>query len=491
MAESRSGLVGPLYVIVLCAAGLALRLPGFHRGMWEDEITSAYYTQLGIHHVIPTLALNGTHPPLYFLVVATEARFHMDALDAIRLPSLVAGVATIPLVYVLATRIAGGVAGAVAAALAAVAPFAIWYSDEGRMYALLWLVILASYLCVAWGEESPRWPFLAVLHAITVGVALWTDYSAALALVPQIAVIALLRRRWAFVASWTAGWLSFVPWLLALREQYGRISVQSFAGQSWSTALLDLTWVRADYASLGDTLPVAAAAAVLAVIAAAALVTVACSFRGHSRAGVTALCLTAGAVAVAAALAYHGVHAVVLARVMGIVSFGVILVVATGAGLVIASRSRAARVAAATCVAVIVCCVSASTTDVLRHGTNGVRWDTVASTIQRNAQPGDELIYYPVGAQLAVDPYLPRSSPWRTQFNGSWPEDDASAQRDFALWSAGRNRVWFVFYAISGVNMTRNNSWFADHGMCRVMGDPSLAMGVIEYEASAVDCPPN
>jgi hypothetical protein len=133
--------------------------------------------------------------------------------------------------------------------------------------------------------------------------------------------------------------------------------------------------------------------------------------------------------------------------------------------------------------------VSASAADVLSHGTNGMRWAAVAGTIQHDAQPGDELIYYPVGAKLAVDPYLPRSSPWRTQFNGSWPKDDETVQRDFAMWTTGKTRVWFVFYSISGVDMTRNDAWFAGHGMCRVRGDPTRAMGVIEYEASASACP--
>ena len=45
-----------LPVVALCAVGLVLRLVDFNRGMWEDELTLAYYTQVGIKNVIPIVA---------------------------------------------------------------------------------------------------------------------------------------------------------------------------------------------------------------------------------------------------------------------------------------------------------------------------------------------------------------------------------------------------------------------------------------------------
>jgi hypothetical protein len=255
-----------------------------------------------------------------------------------------------------------------------------------------------------------------------------------------------------------------------------------------TAVLLDLAWVRADYASLGDTLPRVAFIAVLVLLGVAAVATIVAATRGQLRIAVMAFCLTAGALVVAIALARQGAQAVIVARVMGIISFGFVIAFAAAAGLAFARDSRAARAVAVACAAVLLACTAAAAVDVVQNGTNGVKWDTVASTIEHNAQPGDELIYYPIATKYGVDPYLAPGSPWRTQFNGAWPKDDVEAQQNFAKWTAGKSRVWFVFYAITGVDMPMHDRWFMQRGLCRVMGDPTASLGVIEYQAATTGC---
>ncbi len=482
-----------LPAVVLVLGGLVLRLQDFYRGMWEDEITVAYYTQIGIKNVISTVALNGSHPPLYFLVAATDSRIGMDILPAIRVPSVVAGVATIAVVYLIALKVTGRVGALVAGTLATVAPVAVWYSDEGRMYALVWFFVLTSYLLLVWGHDSPRWRIFAVLHGAAVGLALWTDYSAALALAPQILLVALLsRRRW-FFASWAVGWLTIVPWLFFLRDQYSRIEAQRFPGVgtdlgSWLAVLSDLVSVHADYASLDQTLP-AAAAVVLGVLVGAALVTpLYVAFHGRLRAATLVACLTAGPLAVAVALALQGTVAVILPRVMGIITFGIVFALATAVSVLAGFETRPSRLTAAVAAAAVILCFGASELNVVQNGTNGTVWDTVADTISANAQSGDELVYYPIAAKYAVDPYLAPSSPWRTDFDGGWPKDAGTAEQSFATWTAGKPRVWFVYLAITGVDMPAYDQWFAQHNYCRVMGDPFADVGVIEYQATATHC---
>jgi hypothetical protein len=251
---------------------------------------------------------------------------------------------------------------------------------------------------------------------------------------------------------------------------------------------MDLAWLRASYASLGDTLPHVAAVTLLVLLGASAVVAFVAILRTGNRLGVVGLCLTAGAAAVALGLALQGTQAVIVPRVMGVITFGFVFLVACAASAALLSRFRATRVAAAVCVAAVMGGVAASAVDVARNGSNGVHWAGVARTIQNDAQAGDELIYYPVGAKFAVDPYLPQSSRWRTQFNGSWPKDQATIEQDLQAWTAGKQRVWFVFYAIGGTDAQKSDDWFSQHRLCRVMGDPSRSMGVIEYEASAAPC---
>ena len=482
-----------LPAVVLVLGGLALRLQDFYRGMWEDEITVAYYTQIGIRNVISTVAQNGSHPPLYFLVAATDARTGLDVLPSIRIPSVVAGVATILVVYLIALKLTGRAGALVAGTLVMLSPVAVWYSDEGRMYALVWFFVLTSYLLLVWGHDSPRWRVFAVLHGAAVGLALWTDYSAALALAPQIVLIALLsRRRW-FLGSWAAGWLTIVPWLFFLHDQYSRIEAQRFPGVgtdlgSWLAVLSDLVSVHADYASVDQTLPDAAAALLLLIVGGALVTTVYGAFNGRLRAATLVACLTAGALAVAVALALQGTVAVILPRVMGIITFGIVFALGTAASVLTGFEARVPRLSAAVAAAAVILCFGASGLNVVQNGTNGTEWDTVADTISGNAQPGDELIYYPIAAKYAVDPYLAPSSPWRTDYDGAWPKDEGTAERSFATWTAGKPRVWFVYLAITGVDMPTYDLWFAQHNYCRVMGDPFADVGVMEYQATATHC---
>ncbi len=394
-----------LPAVVLVLGGLVLRLQDFYRGMWEDEITVAYYTQIGIKNVISTVALNGSHPPLYFLVAATDSRIGMDILPAIRVPSVVAGVATIAVVYLIAL---------------------------------------------------------------------------------------LSRRRW-FFASWAVGWLTILPWLFFLRDQYGRIEAQRFPGVgtdlgSWLAVLSDLVSVHADYASLDQTLPAAAAVVLVVLVGAPLVTTLYGAFHGRLRAATLVACLTAGPLAVAVALALQGTVAVILPRVMGIITFGIVFALATAVSVLAGFETRPSRLTAAVAAAAVILCFGASELNVVQNGTNGTVWDTVADTISANAQSGDELVYYPIAAKYAVDPYLAPSSPWRTDFDGGWPKDAGTAEQSFATWTAGKQRVWFVYLAITGVDMPAYDQWFAQLNYCRVMGDPFADVGVIEYQATATHC---
>ena len=75
-------------------------------------------------------------PPLHFVLAWATAKIG-DPTIWVRVPSLVLGNATVPLVYLLGARTLGRSAGIVGAALIAIAPFAIFYGVEDRAYAAL------------------------------------------------------------------------------------------------------------------------------------------------------------------------------------------------------------------------------------------------------------------------------------------------------------------------------------------------------------------
>ena len=82
------------------------------------------------------LATTDVHPPLYFTILWASIRLIGDGDVAVRVPSIVAGVLLIPLVYLLGKEAYDRRTGAVAAVFVSVAPFVVWYSQEARMYEL-------------------------------------------------------------------------------------------------------------------------------------------------------------------------------------------------------------------------------------------------------------------------------------------------------------------------------------------------------------------
>jgi uncharacterized membrane protein len=111
--------------------------------------------------------------------------------------------------------------------LLAASPFAIRYSTETRMYALVMLLVFLGYLALARVLDRPSWPRLACLAVVT-GLLLYTHYwSFALLAVVGAWVLFLAFRgeperqhaaRRAFGAL-VVGALTFLPWLPTFRYQ--------------------------------------------------------------------------------------------------------------------------------------------------------------------------------------------------------------------------------------------------------------------------------
>ena len=125
--------------LVLCAAAaylLATALPDVSGKPWhEDEAAAGLISAQPLGDVLHTVLLDRGGAPLHF--VLAHAAFALDASpQTLRWLSLVFALATIPLCYDLARRLAGRFAGLTAAALAATSQLLAIYATFGRMYSL-------------------------------------------------------------------------------------------------------------------------------------------------------------------------------------------------------------------------------------------------------------------------------------------------------------------------------------------------------------------
>jgi hypothetical protein len=132
-----------LAVAAIALGGLALRLIAT-RGIWLDEAISIHQAQMPLGDMLTNLRTTDVHPPLHHILLWGTVRLLGDGEVAVRIPSLIAATAMIPVLYAAARDIYDERAGYAAATLAAVAPFAVWYADEARMYALFMLFALLS-----------------------------------------------------------------------------------------------------------------------------------------------------------------------------------------------------------------------------------------------------------------------------------------------------------------------------------------------------------
>jgi 4-amino-4-deoxy-L-arabinose transferase-like glycosyltransferase len=236
----------PAFLALALLFGAALRLvrcTGWEP--WLDEACSVHYASL------PWAALwdafrTESHPPLYYVMLKGWLQVFGPSPLSIRLLSVLPGVALIPVVGALASRLARspacpevsrGVPDSLALLLAALSPVAIYAASEARQYAwLAFLVALSVERGLAWLESGRPVHLAGYLAAATL--ALYTHYYAAfvLPLVPLAAWALNSRRTWRQAAWLVAPALAFLPWGLA------------FVGGSLgdgSKAWLPLAWLLA------------------------------------------------------------------------------------------------------------------------------------------------------------------------------------------------------------------------------------------------------
>jgi hypothetical protein len=105
----------------------------------EHEVPAA-----GLRRVVRAVFLTDTNPPLYHVLLYGWTLWAGTSDAAVRLFSVMAALACLPLLWSLGKQIGGHSAAWIACALFALAPAAIRYSTDARMYALLWFFVLLA-----------------------------------------------------------------------------------------------------------------------------------------------------------------------------------------------------------------------------------------------------------------------------------------------------------------------------------------------------------
>jgi mannosyltransferase len=217
---------GPVLLLVgaITLAGLLLRLPSFNDSLFGDELSTYFIvTRRDLGRVIDLLQGDTVdlNPPLAFMLAWASERLG-DSPQLIRLGSLLAGVATIPLTYLLGVWTVGRRAGLVAAALIAFSPYLIFYSTEARAYALVMCLVLLSTLALWRALQTRRTLWWAAYAALSCS-SMYAHYPAVFVLLAQVGWAFWTRpeARRALLAANLAAAIGYLPWLPTLLDNTG------------------------------------------------------------------------------------------------------------------------------------------------------------------------------------------------------------------------------------------------------------------------------
>ncbi len=117
--------------------------------LWNDELFSRYYAQLGLRYMWTKGFSLETTPPTYYTLLVGWMHAFGDGEAAMRSLSLVASVATVPLAYALAREFVDVDRALFAALLFALSPMQIYFAQEARAYALMLLPVGLALLGMA------------------------------------------------------------------------------------------------------------------------------------------------------------------------------------------------------------------------------------------------------------------------------------------------------------------------------------------------------
>jgi len=220
-----------LILLVVLLAGLFFRVYGLgDESLWLDEgiaLRLAHATPL----VVTIERAFNNHPPVYFLTLHYWIKLFGDSLVYARFLSVIFGVLTILMFYILGRRLFNERVGVVSAFLLAISTFHIYYSQEARMYTMVaFLSLVSMYLLVRLFEK--RTLAISAGYILSSFFLLYTHYSALLIILTQnVYFIAMLLSKHTKTGELSLkGWLKLQAVLIILYLPWVQVGVRRFSG---------------------------------------------------------------------------------------------------------------------------------------------------------------------------------------------------------------------------------------------------------------------
>ncbi len=227
------------YILSIIMLGAVLRFA--HLGnmpMWIDEYALWKICNPGPGHSFIEQLLDNYQSPLFMAAIWNSVQ-EIVAEWQMRLPSAIAGIITIPLIFLLAADLFDRRSGWIAAFLTAISPFHIWYSQDGRGYSFMILFAACATLLLLKLIENKLSLKYYFLYGLTLALMVLSNQSAMFLIIAHLVVIVLFyfpTSRTQFlqwVTAFTFALILVSPWLLKAFGviEFGRALPGSTSGE--------------------------------------------------------------------------------------------------------------------------------------------------------------------------------------------------------------------------------------------------------------------
>jgi mannosyltransferase len=433
----------------LGAVGLTGRSLGFDEGA-TVAIASTHGSALW-----SAIAHDGGNMSGYYLLIHVLIAAFGNGLAVLRLPSVLAVVATVALVAAIADRMFGRTAAVIAGLLAAVSLPVVYWAQTARGYAPMLAFVCAGYLAFLElsdpaAQRPDRRAWIAYVVAMTL--AMYCSFVALLVVPAQLLVLvqrqAALRRVGSALVAVAV--LSAPLAVLALRRGSGQLFWVQPPGRMVDTQVLgSLTSAGLQPSFHRSPTTYVLMWATVAAVAALLVDTIRRRWRGETRWGM------------AVALAWCVVPAA-LTFLYSLVSQPIfvprnLLLSTPAVGLVLAAAAGERRWPRYVAPALLVIVLAMRAVPVIAaYGVSPEPWQAVTARVLAQSRPGDCIAFYPQDARMAFQYYVgtgpatrraPRSILPAIRWGVVKPyvEDYATLSgAQLARRTAGCRRMWFI-----------------------------------------------
>jgi mannosyltransferase len=226
----------------------------------DEIVTASRVLRAGFGHAMDAVWFSESAPPLYYALAWLWTQVTGTGELGLRSLSAVAGVATVPVAYLVGLELRGRRAGLLAATLVAVNPMLLWYSQEARAYALLALLCAISLLYCVRALESGRRRDLSA-WGIASALALATHYFAVFPIAAELIWLLRRRGRATLAGLWIVGLAGLLLAPLAIHQMsIGHaewINNFSLGHRLWETAATFVTGETSDIIARPERPPLA------------------------------------------------------------------------------------------------------------------------------------------------------------------------------------------------------------------------------------------